>query len=73
MKRPTTVVSWTHFSPSAMSRGDRAHAVNVSSLSVVGITIVTLMTLGLILVTSLADRRFSLQALELESSRYAHV
>lgn len=38
---------------------DLSHAVSVSSLGVVGITIVTGMVLGLALVTSLIDRRFS--------------
>ena len=60
------------FTPSTSSHQDLSHAVSVSSLSVVGITIVTLMVLGLVLLTSLADRRFSIQALELESSRRHH-
>jgi PAS domain S-box-containing protein len=60
------------FTPSSSSHQDQSHAVSVSSLSVVGISIVTLMVLGLVLLTSLADRRFSLQALELESSRRHH-
>jgi len=60
------------FTPSSSSHQDLSHAVGVSSLSVVGISIVTLMVLGLVLLTSLADRRFSLQALELESSRRHH-
>ena len=41
-----------------------SHAVSVSSLGVTGITIVTFMVLGLALVTSVIDRRFSV----LESS-----
>ncbi len=60
------------FIPSTSSRQDLSHAVSVSSLSVVGISIVTLMVLGLVFLTSLADRRFSIQALELESSRRHH-
>ncbi len=60
------------FTPSTSSHQDLSHAVSVSSLSVVGITIVTLMVFGLVLLTSLADRRFSIQALELESSRRHH-
>jgi len=60
------------FTPSTSSHQDLSHAVNVSSLSVVGISIVTLMVLVLVLLTSLADRRFSIQALELESSRRHH-
>ena len=61
--------SFTH---STLPHQDLSHAVSVSSLSAVGISIVTLMVLGLVLLTSLADRRFSLQALELESSRRHH-
>ena len=57
-------------SPSAL--GNRSHAISVSSLSVAGVTIVTLTVLGIALLSSLADRRFSIQALELESSRRHH-
>ena len=60
------------FTSSTSSHQHLSHAINVSSLSVVGISIVTLMVLGLVLLTSLADRRFSIQALELESSRRHH-
>ena len=60
------------FTFSTSAHQDLSHAINVSSLSVVGIGIVTLMVLGLVLLTSLADRRFSIQALELESSRRHH-
>jgi NO-binding membrane sensor protein with MHYT domain/anti-sigma regulatory factor (Ser/Thr protein kinase) len=54
------------FTASPSVHGNRSHAISVSSLSVAGITIVTLMVLGLVLLTSLADRRFSLQAMELQ-------
>jgi len=60
------------FTPASSSHQNLSHAVSVSSLSVAGISIVTLTVLGLVLLTSLADRRFSLQALELESSRRHH-
>jgi two-component system sensor histidine kinase/response regulator len=43
---------------------DLSHAVSVSSLGVIGITIVTFMVLGLAVLTSVVDRRFSV----LESS-----
>jgi two-component system, sensor histidine kinase and response regulator len=43
---------------------DLSHAVSVSSLGITGITIVTFMVLGLAVLTSLIDRRFSV----LESS-----
>src|SRR5262249_27379465 len=48
---------------------DTSHAVSVSALSIAGITTVTLMILGIVVVSALADRRFRLQAIELESSR----
>ncbi|MGH9446762.1 MAG: ATP-binding protein, partial [Terriglobia bacterium] len=47
---------------------DFSSSVNVSSLGIAGITVVTFMVLGLALVTSRVDRRFSAQALELASS-----
>ncbi len=60
------------FTASPSVHWNRSHTISVSSLSVAGVTIVTLTVLGLVLLTSLADRRFSLQALELESSRRHH-
>jgi NO-binding membrane sensor protein with MHYT domain/CheY-like chemotaxis protein len=48
--------------------GDLAHAVGISSLGLAGILVVTFMVLGLVLITSLVDRRFSVQAVQLESS-----
>ncbi len=67
-----TGMAAANFTPATSVQWNRSHAISVSSLSVAGITIVTLMVLGLVLLTSLADRRFSLQALELESSRRHH-
>jgi two-component system, sensor histidine kinase and response regulator len=64
-----TGMAAAHFSPAASGYVDQSHAIGASSLTVTGITSVTLMILGLVVVTALADRRFSLQALELESSR----
>ena len=46
---------------------DLSHAVNVSSLGLTGITIVTIMVLGLAVLTSVIDRRFS--ALETSEER----
>ena len=43
-------------------------AVGISSLGVAGIIVVTFMVLGLAVLTSLLDRRFSVQARELEAS-----
>ncbi|MGA2811514.1 MAG: response regulator [Candidatus Acidiferrum sp.] len=56
------------FTPTAMAPDDVTHALNISSLGTVGIILVTFMVLGLTLVTSMADRRFSAQATELEVS-----
>ena len=63
------------FSASTLDDKELAHAVSISSLGIAGIIVVTLMVLGLVLITSLLDRRFSLQALELESSeqRYRQI
>ncbi len=47
---------------------DLRYAVNISTLGAVGITIVTFFVLGMALLTSVVDRRFSEQALQLESS-----
>lgn len=55
------------FTPSPAAP-DFSNAVSVSTLGTAGITLVTFMVLGLALLTSLIDRRFSAQALELASS-----
>src|SRR5258708_2672267 len=47
---------------------DAAHAINVSSLSIAGIIVVTFMVLGLAVLTSQVGRRFTVQAVELEAS-----
>jgi two-component system sensor histidine kinase/response regulator len=51
-----------------MQAGRLEYAVSISSLGVAGILFVTFMVLGIVLITSLVDRRFTVQALELESS-----
>ncbi len=43
---------------------DFAHAVSISSLGIAGISTVTLMVLGLAILTSLVDRSFSAQSLQ---------
>jgi two-component system sensor histidine kinase/response regulator len=60
------------FTPSNSIEGGLAHALSISSLGMVGIIIVTFMVLGITVLTSLVDRRFSAQALELESSEKRH-
>jgi PAS domain S-box-containing protein len=51
-----------------LTQSDTAHAVGVSSLSIAGIIVVTFLVLGIAVLTSLAGRRFSAQAVELEAS-----
>jgi PAS domain S-box-containing protein len=55
------------FTPMAMSL-DLAHSVGISSLGIVGIGGVTLLILSIAILTSLIDRRFSAQSLELQTS-----
>jgi two-component system sensor histidine kinase/response regulator len=63
------------FTPSTSVQGDLSHALSIFSLGIVGIVVATLMILGLSILTSLADRRSSAQALELETSgrRYRQI
>jgi two-component system, sensor histidine kinase and response regulator len=69
-----TAMAAASFTP-APSAGNVSHAVSVSSLGTLGICTVTLMILGLALLTSMADRRFSQQASRLESTerRYSQL
>jgi two-component system sensor histidine kinase/response regulator len=62
-----TGMAAARFSPSDVTP-DLSHAVNISSLGIASITVVTFFVLGMALLTSVVDRRFSEQALELESS-----
>jgi two-component system sensor histidine kinase/response regulator len=66
-----TGMAASSFTSSNSVSGDLRHALNISSLGMAGIVIVTFMVLGLTLLTSQIDRRFSAQALELEFSRQA--
>src|SRR5580704_6631178 len=56
------------FTPSTLVDGDLSHALSISSLGIASVIVVTFMVLGLSLLTSLVDRRFSAQALELEAT-----
>jgi PAS domain S-box-containing protein len=56
------------FTPSGMS-ADLSHAVSISTLGTVGIAVVTFIVLGLALLTSLVDRRFAAQTLELQEEK----
>jgi two-component system sensor histidine kinase/response regulator len=56
------------FVPMPLDPATLRHAVNISDLGLTCILIATLVILGLVFITSVVDRRFSLQAKELESS-----
>jgi two-component system, sensor histidine kinase and response regulator len=56
------------FTPSILMDRDVLHALSISSLGTAVIIVVTFMILGLTVLTSLIDRRFSAQAFALESS-----
>jgi two-component system, cell cycle sensor histidine kinase and response regulator CckA len=47
---------------------DMSHAIGITALGAAGITIVTMVILSLAILTSVYDRRFSAQSLELESA-----
>ena len=59
-------------SASAMTQWNWAYAIGAGSLSAAAVSVVTFMVLGLAVVTSLADRRFAVQAVELEAGRRYH-
>ena len=63
------------FTPSPSVHGNQSHAISVSSLSVAGVTIVTLTVLGIALLTSLAAAGLKFQSLEREPPKIgrAHV
>ena len=63
------------FVPATMPAGLFRHSLSVSTLGIAGITVVTLIVLGLVLVMAVADRRFSIQTSALESSerRYQQI
>ena len=54
------------FYPAPLTPQDLAHTISMSSLSLVGIAISTFTLLGIVFLTSFLDRRFSLQAVQLE-------
>jgi two-component system sensor histidine kinase/response regulator len=62
------------FSP-AIAEPDLSRAVSVSELGIAGVAVVTFFVLGLAVLTSVVDRRFSHQAVELELSeqRYRQI
>jgi signal transduction histidine kinase/DNA-binding response OmpR family regulator len=54
------------FTPMPLSPAALNHAMNVSDMGILSITLVTLMILGLVFLTSNFNRRFSVQTLELQ-------
>jgi signal transduction histidine kinase/DNA-binding response OmpR family regulator len=56
------------FTAAAMPSSELTHAINISDVGIASITVVTLMVLGLVFLTSILDRRLSVQTLELELS-----
>jgi two-component system, sensor histidine kinase and response regulator len=54
------------FMPASIPGSELAHAIGISQLGVAGIGLATSIGLGLVFLMSFLDRRFSLQALELE-------
>ncbi len=56
------------FTAAPMPSSELTHAINISDLGVASITLVTMMILGLVFLTSMFDRRLSVQTFELELS-----
>jgi two-component system sensor histidine kinase/response regulator len=63
-----TGMAAARFTPHPLDQNDLTHALSINSVGIAGVIIVTFMVLGLTLLTSLVDRRFSAQNLELEAS-----
>lgn len=63
------------FALSDTVQGDLSHSLSISSVGLTGIIVVTMMILGLTVLTALLDRRLSAQASELETSerRYRQI
>jgi diguanylate cyclase (GGDEF)-like protein/PAS domain S-box-containing protein len=56
------------FTPGMVADGSLSHTLNITALGTSSVILVTFMVLGLTILTSLADRLFSAQALKLESN-----
>ena len=54
------------FYPAPLSQAELAHTISMSDLSIAGIAIVAFTLLGIVFLTSILDRRFSLQAVQFE-------
>jgi two-component system, sensor histidine kinase and response regulator len=58
--------------PATLSQQDLLHSTGISPLGVASISLVTFIVLGLVFLTSVADRRISAQALEIQSSEHRY-
>jgi two-component system sensor histidine kinase/response regulator len=56
------------FYPQPLTSADLVDTISMSDLSIAGIVVATVTLLGIVFVTSMLDRRFSLQAVQLELS-----
>jgi PAS domain S-box-containing protein len=67
------VMHYTGMAAASFTRSDMpvdlSHAVSISELSILGIVLVTLLLLGLALLTSRLDRSFALRTLELQEEK----
>jgi two-component system, sensor histidine kinase and response regulator len=63
------------FYPAPLRPSALRHAVDITSLGIAAITLITMVMLGLVFVLSIVDRRFSLQAIEIKSGalRYRQI
>jgi len=57
------------FMPASLPASELTHAITISDIGVSGIALIALVVLGLVFLMSLLDRRFSLQAMQLELSQ----
>jgi two-component system sensor histidine kinase/response regulator len=56
------------YTPQPLDMNGLRHAVDISDLGIVSITLITLVILGFVFLTSMVDRRFAVQATALQSS-----
>jgi two-component system, sensor histidine kinase and response regulator len=70
-----TGMSAASFTPAVLDSHELLHSVSIPFLGTTGISVVTFMVLGLVILTSMADRRLSAQGVALESSekRYRQI
>jgi PAS domain S-box-containing protein len=64
-----TSMAAASFTPFTLSSKDVSHSLGITPIGTVGIVVVTLMVLGFTLLTTLVERRFLTQALDLAASK----